>query len=119
MFQHFSPEHYLDVAKKLYSQQDLGEAGIRACMSRAYYAAFLVARDFANLDYRDVDNSHEQVVHHYANLKNAAYKLVANDLRTLKKARKKADYLTGQICIRKEGGESLRLSEKIIKVLRP
>ncbi|NIF85270.1 HEPN domain-containing protein [Comamonas sp. Tr-654] len=119
MLPSFSPEHYLHVAKELYAQQDLGEAGLRACMSRAYYAAFLVARDVANLDYRNNPNSHELVISHYQESKVAAHNLVANDLRSLKEHRKKADYFTDKICARREGGESLRLSEKVIRVLRP
>lgn len=119
MLQTFLPEHYLDVAKSLYTQQQLGEAGVRACMSRAYYAAFLVAKEVAQLDYRNLDNSHELVIIHYDSSNNAAHQLVANDLRSLKNARKKADYQIGKICTRREGGESLRLSEKVIAVLRP
>lgn len=120
MSPNFAPEQYLFIAQGLYTKksEQYGEAAIRACMSRAYYAAFLTARDNATGDYSGGKDSHDGLINRYRTSSVAIEKSIGNHLYQLKRLRKKADYDIGNrvddICTSKEGGESLRLSEKVL-----
>lgn len=120
----FEPKDYLDVAKELYkvnvpaSQKiALSEAYYRAAASRAYYAAYLFANKKASGNYAGIKESHDSLINEYIDSNNAEKKMVGNSLKSLKKLRKKADYSLNIELTKKDGGESLRLSEKILTVL--
>lgn len=107
---------FLDVAKILLEQyiksgyQD--EHIARSCISRAYYAAFLEARDKAGIKSSSV-SVHSETYNYYASKKPA----IKNRLVTLKEYRAKADYQLHLDVQLRDTQLSLSAAEKIIKDL--
>ncbi len=67
------------------------EVQLRTAINRAYYGAFLTARDSAGISFSQA-NVHIAVASHYRDEKNG---IVANNLDSLKRLRQKADYEPG------------------------
>jgi uncharacterized protein (UPF0332 family) len=97
---------------------DSGDAEIsvtaRSIVSRAYYAAFLVARDKASLGEDESFEIHRRVLNYYEQHKPD----LANQLFQLRRLRTDADYKMQKQCVRKQAREALERSRAILKSLR-
>lgn len=109
----FDPLEFFYFANSLHKEPPkLVNAAARSSVSRAYYAAFLVARDEAGITsksgsiHRDVDN--------YYSKKD---KRVANQLKVLKTLRSDADYELKKSVTDRETGKALRLASEILAKL--
>lgn len=93
----FNAEQVLDLAESLSTHG--GEAQGRCAISRAYYGAFLLARDIAHINDK-TSQAHAKTWRHYVD---KGEKDLARDLWGLRDARNKADYntdvnLSGEDC---------------------
>jgi uncharacterized protein (UPF0332 family) len=72
------------------------EAINRTAISRAYYAAFCFARNYAtqNLGFnpKDTNNIHKKLIDHYKNQNYKHFQTVSNNLNRLRKWRNQCDY---------------------------
>lgn len=71
------------------------DAACRSAISRAYYALFLLAREFLDelgVDVRHIPNPHANLEHAFANSGALSLQRLANVLRKLCSARTQADY---------------------------
>lgn len=108
----FDPQEVLEVAEAL--SKEGGEARRRSAISRAYYGAFLMARDAAGIQ-DDTSGVHAATWRHYVDRGETQ---LARDLRKLRKARNLADYKTDrrvppQIC-----DEALEACQRVRSSLR-
>lgn len=111
----FNSIDFYHLAIWLDTQQDsnLIEARMRTIISKAYYGAFLFARDKAGI----TDNSgyvHELVQKHYYAVKKSK---LANDLNKLRFERNKADYKLNQTITPLNAKNALSISRNILKNL--
>ena len=83
----FDPLDYLALAEELGS--NTGEEKLRTAVSRAYYAAFLIARGRLQIGSKTRD-VHREVIDSLK--KKAGYTMVGNELDRLRKLRNTADY---------------------------
>lgn len=120
----FDWSEYLNVAKELagvVTTPANQEAKLRAAISRAYYAAFIKARNYL----RDQEqhsipitgNAHKYVSDQFDLSSDPARKLVAEDLIRLKAYRKQADYVDKFPGLSVITQTALKLSEEIITTL--
>jgi uncharacterized protein (UPF0332 family) len=110
----FDPEDFLNLAQAMHYSASPNHATLRTVISRAYYAAFLSARDRAGLgDYQGGD-IHKSVIDYY--LKCRKFTL-ANRLKSLRERRNKADYDLACEIMARDSGEALRLAREVIKEL--
>jgi uncharacterized protein (UPF0332 family) len=86
------------------------EAAYRAVTSRAYYGAFLEARDFLGLQ-NAYDKSMHSLVGSAMKKKN---RKIANALSALKRLRVKADYRNQEVMTLQDAKNSLRNAKNII-----
>lgn len=109
----FNPFEFYRLAAEMLPPSDApDEARARSCISRAYYGAFLAAREHAGIRNGTVQ-VHEQTIQHYV----SHLPRVGNRLKDLRNSRNQADYELGQPCPRREAGEALRLAQAIFKDL--
>lgn len=109
----FDPVDYYHFASWLFKQNPPHEeARTRAVIAKAYYGAFLAARNKAKIQ-NNSSAVHEAVQKHYAQ-KNAK---LANRLDDLRKRRNEADYDTNSVVTSKQSGESLKLAAAILREL--
>lgn len=96
----FDPHDFLDVAKNIESSAST-EAEYRNCIGRAYYAAFLVVREYGDVNSiaRSVQKpdgrplgSHEQIIDSVQRFSSSSARFFMGQLDTLKHLRRKADY---------------------------
>jgi hypothetical protein len=96
---------------------DAGDASsvtARSIVSRAYYAAILVARDAARIG--NPRNTHEITIEAYR--RGSAQEVsIGNRLDGLRKLRTDADYEMNKGCTRREAGEALTRSRSILGLL--
>lgn len=114
-----NPREFLVTARTLNSNQGIGfsEAVYRTAVGRAYYAAFLEAREKASLGHVRSD-SHKVVIDHYNSLStNTAGPQIANKLRSLSAKRKDADYELSRSFSGREATAAIKTSESIFKAL--
>jgi uncharacterized protein (UPF0332 family) len=85
---------FLTFAAKLAASGASGPAGYRSAVSRAYYGAFHLSREFLDrLGYRcRSDNEHHWVQRHFLNCQVAEAKEIGRLLANLHESRKAADY---------------------------
>lgn len=111
----FNPEFFLDIAKMIKENNSLNEQGkIRTIIGRAYYAAFLCAREHLKIHKArafDKEHQHQDVL-------NALDDFEANDLKQwldqLRDKRVNADYHLNSSLDMNLCEKCLRLSEEII-----
>lgn len=105
------------------SQLQISEAKLRSSISRAYYGAFCIARNYLRdvlLDprlskARDSINEHQYVADEFRlnNAKNKKMVEIGNDLGRLRILRNKADYEDNVHNLEKEVSYALKLAENI------
>jgi|GEM_PF-1454297 len=87
------------------------EIEFRVVVNRAYYGAFLTARDFANVLTKS-GSVHSAVIKHFESNRIG---IVSNNLLSLKKLRTKADYEPCLTLTEQDAKTSCRLANKIVK----
>ncbi len=108
----FNPEEVLVIAEQL--STGAGEASARSAISRAYYGAFLLAREVADIKDK-TSKAHFMTWKHYAD---SGETQVANDLWSLRSARNLADYRTDLNVPRKTCDAAMSASRRISNTLR-
>src|SRR5262245_63126116 len=96
------------------------EADWRTAVSRAYYAAFHVARRlFADLNFTvpRADRAHQYLVFRLSNCGESAVEQAGHDLDTLRRFRNRADYDDVPAVTQPQAAAAVRLAEGIIQVL--
>ncbi len=96
------------------------EADWRTAVSRAYYAAFHVARRlFADLNFTvpRADRAHQYLVFRLSNSGESAVEQVGRDLETLRRLRNRADYDEVPALTQAQAAAAVQLAEGIIQVL--
>jgi uncharacterized protein (UPF0332 family) len=111
----FTAVEFYHLACELREAANGDDAKLRSAISRAYYAAFLVARDKANISSRGADG-HSRVIKHYSQIPTDA--VVANWLNDLKMDRQAADYDLSQVCTGRIGGKSVGTARKVLEHLK-
>lgn len=112
----FDPSDFFEVAESLY-ESNKTPAGYRTVVGRAYYAAFLVARDYAGLQSRG-PGGHESVAQHYKSELKAVHILIGNRLDTLRVERATSDYDCSADVGQRKAGSAIALSRQVIKDLK-
>lgn len=105
-----NPIDFYAFAGRLKSTCGDNEAENRTSVSRAYYAAFHVAKSFVVVT-GTTGLIHEQTINQ---LRTKNYLAVANRLADLRTKRNDADYHLSLSIGQRESGEALKLSKKII-----
>lgn len=96
------------------------EADWRTAVSRAYYAAFHVARRlFADLNFTvpRADRAHQYLVFRLSNSGESPVEQAGRDLETLRRLRNRADYDEAPALTPSQAAAAVQLAESIIKVL--
>jgi len=96
------------------------EADWRTAVSRAYYAAFHVARRLlADLGFAvpRADRAHQYLVFRLSNCGEAAVEQAGRDLETLRRLRNRADYDEVPALTQPQAAAAAQLAEGIIQVL--
>jgi uncharacterized protein (UPF0332 family) len=96
------------------------EADWRSAVSRAYYAAFHVARRLlADLNFTvpRADRAHQYLVFRLSNCGGSAVEQAGRDLDTLRRLRNRADYDDVPAVTQPQGTAAVRLAEGIIQAL--
>jgi uncharacterized protein (UPF0332 family) len=111
----FDPVEFFHIARKLYKESENLDSGTaRTCINRAYYAAFLAAREKSKIK-NEGAGIHAAVIQHYKKTK------VGFQLDQLFVKRKDADYklddkLKNPIT-KRDSGIALKQAEEILKSL--
>jgi uncharacterized protein (UPF0332 family) len=109
---------FLSLAARLAA--DVTEADWRAAVSRAYYAAFHVARRLlADLNFTvpRADRAHQYLVFRLSNAGEAAVEQAGRDLETLRRLRNRADYDDVPVVTQPQAAAAVRLAEGIVQGL--
>lgn len=112
----FTGGAYCSFAKTLRLRWDADEASIRTSVSRAYYGAFLEARDAKGLSSYGA-SGHSDVIGEYARTGHPADRTISASLRTLKRLREKADYELRTSCTKTDAHDAIREAEKVLRAL--
>jgi len=118
----FDWREYLDLARELAGLRGHGysqEAAKRSAVSRAYYAAFCWARNYAekNLGFKPKRDStdHVRLRNH---LRNQGYPELASDLNKLRGWRNACDYDDQVSQLHQQVSSSIKFADKIIQRCR-
>lgn len=106
-----SIEHY-QLAGQLY-QNATKEVEFRTIINRAYYGAFLIARDFAKIT-NSGSSVHQETLNFY---KQRPHVGIYNHLNQLRGLRTMSDYQLDVAISKREAAKSLKLAEHILKEL--
>ena len=109
---------FLPLAARLAAENS--EADWRSAVSRAYYAAFHVARRlFADLKFAvpRADRAHQYLVFRLSNSGEAAVEQVGRDLETLRRLRNRADYDEAPALPQPQAAAAVQVAEGIIRAL--
>jgi uncharacterized protein (UPF0332 family) len=96
------------------------EADWRTAVSRAYYAAFHVARRLLtdlNFTVPRADRAHQYLVFRLSNSGEAAVEQAGRDLETLRRLRNRADYDEAPALTQPQATAAVQVAEDIIQVL--
>jgi uncharacterized protein (UPF0332 family) len=96
------------------------EAHWRSAVSRAYYAAFHVARRlFTDLNFTvpRADRAHQYLVFRLSNCAEPTVEQAGRNLETLRRLRNRADYDETPVLTQSQAVAAVRLAESIIQVL--
>lgn len=109
--QAFTAGTFCSFAKTLRLRWDTDEASVRTSMSRAYYGAFIEARNAKGLSSIG-GNGHQTVISAYQ-----GDRIISGALRRLKSLRERADYEPQSPCSRKDAQDAITEAEKVLKAL--
>lgn len=113
----FQPASYLELAHELAPRATQDGPHLRALISRAYYAAFIVARDSKNVSSRG-PNGHSDVINRYkAPISTSAQHRIGHRLESLRDLRRTADYEPQSTMTAGDGIRALKLSEQVLLAL--
>jgi len=104
-------EFYNQASRWFADASDQRTVTARSVVSRAYYAAFLVARDKAGITSKQ--DVHLRTINHYRSAPHPG-PVIANKLEGLKDLRGRADYELTVSCLRREAGEALKRSRALL-----
>lgn len=110
----FAPSEFLELAKALHTQATV-ESYARSSVSRAYYSAFLTAKQKGRVVATKKDDNIHALVFDYCS---SYLPLMANDLKDLRLRRNKADYNLDIVFSAKDSDWAIRTAEGIIYDLR-
>jgi uncharacterized protein (UPF0332 family) len=104
---------------------ELSEAGLRSSISRAYYAAFCIARNYLRDDLDDPRlkrqnndvNTHKYVADELTNSRDINLSKAGKNLSRLRSYRNQADYEDNVRGIKSNTVMSIKLAEEIIKLI--
>jgi uncharacterized protein (UPF0332 family) len=121
----FNWRDFLTLARELVGRKvqpyNSREAKARSAISRAYYAAFIEARNFLRdkegKEASSSDHPHAFVINQFINDSNAVRKQIGRDLDELRRYRRYADYQDVLYYIPDRVKDSLQLSQRIISNL--
>lgn len=119
----FNWSEYLNLAQELTGSATTPssqEAKLRSAISRAYYAAFIQARNFL----RDregltipLENTHQYVINQFKNSHDRVRKKVGGRLFRLRQARNEADYKDAVVGLVQNSQDALTLARRVISAL--
>ena len=110
----FDPRIFLSIAEKLKESDDFDEVGkLRTAIGRAYFAAFLLAREKSGQKFND-KRQHKEVREFYKIINKA---FIANMLKTLADHRVDADYYLKKQIDKNICNKCLNISYKIITLV--
>lgn len=112
----YSPATFYTLAQTLRRQSNGDGAQLRACISRAYYSAFLTARDHAGLSSFG-EGGHWDVIKRYRKHEILKLRPIGDSLADLKELREIADYEPDTDCSLQDGDAALLLAIKVLKLL--
>ncbi len=114
-------EDYLHIAKEFADTADgsiYPEAYKRACISRAYYSLFNIARNYID-PYHNLssDGIHKYVGDHFTRNSDAKLQAIGSKLTTLRKQRNECDYDNAMTDLDKKAFHSKRFAESGIDAI--
>ncbi|RUR43374.1 HEPN domain-containing protein [Vreelandella populi] len=115
------PDRLLNIAARLKSmegvEQEIEQHRIRSVVNRAYYAAFLTAREVCEeKGFQGSGSSHERIVD--ALLRQRSLTTLGNQLNEIKSLRHKADYNWNRPISPRDMHTALKKSRKLIDALK-
>ncbi len=115
----FDWSQYLHLAREL-AEETTDETKMRSAISRAYYAAFIKARNY--LQEREgltipTQNSHQYVINQFKDSQEKVCEKIGNRLKRLRNRRNQADYDNTFPDLADRTKESLTLGRRIISGL--
>lgn len=114
----FNPAEFYQLASILFGQQkevtQYSESFTRTIISRAYYSAFLVARNQSGINKSSKD-VHQEVRDYF---RGSGKTKIANQLDDLRTRRNDADYQIDKNLTSRDSAIALKLSESILKELK-
>ncbi|MEG3894524.1 MULTISPECIES: HEPN domain-containing protein [unclassified Microcoleus] len=122
----FDWSEYFNLAKELVETSE--DAKLRSAVSRAYYSAFCLARNYLRDIKKDPQlsgnkahgiNPHQYVAKYFQDnqSKSQIMKEIGQDLRRLRTMRNKADYEDTIFNLQREARTALKLADNIIALL--
>lgn len=110
----FNPLDFYHLAQKIYKDADKSDsASARTCINRAYYSAFLAAREKGKIK-NNGSGVHTSTIDYFKKRKPAT---TGNRLSDLFMKRKEADYELDKTITSLEAGKALGLSKAILEAL--
>ena len=110
----FQPVQFYELASTLYRDEPGNEAALRTVVSRAYYGAFLAARESASIRTTS-GRVHEAVIQHFHT---QGRMKVANRLGDLRTLRNEADYDLGVPVTSRQAGTALQRAQALLQDLQ-
>ena len=108
----FNPIEHYHLAGKLYKNA-AEEVDFRAIINRAYYTAFLSARDFAKIT-NSSGSVHQETLNFYKKRPHAA---MYNHLNQLRDLRTNSDYQLNVVISKRDAAQALKLAQHILQTL--
>lgn len=118
MPQPFTWQDFLDLADQLQSGSDPSDAALRTSVSRAYYALFCIARDFAiqkGLLITETADDHYKVKEFFSIGKRSGVGQILDDLR---RWRNQCDYDVSPRNFRKMATDSIQRATRAIEMIK-
>lgn len=108
-----NPTEFYHFASEIYQNKNhQSEAAYRSVINRAYYAAFLCAKNYTQIT-NSSGSVHNAVITYF----DGRNRIVYRNFKDLKELRSQADYKITEVVHKREAGESLRLAKEILTAL--
>ena len=111
----FEPVDYFKLAVEI-NQSHKHQAGYRCVVSRAYYSAFLAARNASGVSSKEQDG-HQRVAQYFHNKGDSKSGTLANRLDAMRTERKDADYDCVKEVNHLNSGRTLASAQKVLESL--